>query len=47
MKLDLRDILIGGLLLPLRLYFRPLSFADEVEGSTPDLLLLSRPQKVL
>jgi hypothetical protein len=38
MKLDARDIIVGGLLLPLRLYFRPRSFADEVDsyGYTSD-----------
>ena len=33
----MRDIIIGGLLLPLRLYFQPTAFADEVAAFAPDL----------
>jgi hypothetical protein len=33
----MRNIILGGLLLPLRLYFSPISFADEIAALAPDL----------
>lgn len=33
----MRDLIIGGLLLPLRLYFQPTKFVDEVAALAPDL----------
>ena len=33
----MRDIILGGLLLPLRLYFQPTSFASKIAALAPNL----------
>lgn len=35
--MDLREIIVGGLLLPLKIYLQPDRFIDEVAGLAPDL----------